>query len=79
LLSNDQKKLGIGASQKLMPMLGMYPEHCFKGIATGNESWFQYSSCSDSTFVDFRKSIVPKIRQDIYGQKTMITIVFASP
>jgi hypothetical protein len=33
-------------------MLEIYAEHYFEGIATGDESWFQYSSYSDSMFAD---------------------------
>jgi hypothetical protein len=57
-------------------MLGMYAEHYFEQIATGDESWFQYSSYSGSMFADSRESVVPRIRQDISGQQTMITIFF---
>jgi hypothetical protein len=38
LLSNDQKKLRVDASRKLLSLLGIYAEHNFKGIATGDES-----------------------------------------
>jgi hypothetical protein len=34
LLSDDQKKLRIDTSQKLLSMLEMYAEHYFEGIAT---------------------------------------------
>jgi hypothetical protein len=52
----------------------MYAEHNFEGIATGDESWFQYSSYSDSIFAGSRESVVPRIRQDISGQQTMFAI-----
>jgi histone-lysine N-methyltransferase SETMAR len=78
LLSNDQKKLRVDASRKLLSMLGMYAEHNFEGIAPGDESWFQYSSYSDSMFADSRESVVPRVRQGISGRKTMITIFFTS-
>jgi hypothetical protein len=67
LLSDDEKKLQIDASPKLLSMLGMNAENHFEGIAAGDESWFQYSSYSDSMFVDSRESMVPGIRQDISG------------
>jgi transposase len=43
LLSDDQKKLRVDASGKLLSLLGIYAEHNFKEIAIGDESWFQYS------------------------------------
>jgi hypothetical protein len=57
---------------------GMYAEHYCEGIATGDESRFPYSSYSDSMLADSRSSAVPRIRQDISGHKTMITILFTS-
>jgi hypothetical protein len=39
-LLSDQKKLPIDASRKLLSLLGIYAEHNFEGMATGNESWF---------------------------------------
>jgi hypothetical protein len=56
----------------------MYAEHNFEGIATGDESWFQYSSYSDSMFPGSRESVVPRIRRDISGQNTILTIFFTS-
>jgi predicted GIY-YIG superfamily endonuclease len=38
LLSDDQKKLQVDASRKLLSLLGMYAEHNIEGIATGDES-----------------------------------------
>jgi hypothetical protein len=61
-----------------LSLLGIYTEHNFKGIATGDESWFQYSSYSDSMFAGSRESIVPRIRRDITGKKTLLTILFPS-
>jgi hypothetical protein len=54
----------------------MYAEHNFEGIAIGNESWFQYSSYSNSMFAGSRESVVPKIQRDISGQKTILAIFF---
>jgi hypothetical protein len=59
-------------------MLGMYAEHYFEGIVTGDEFWFQYSSYSDSMSAVSRESVVPKVRRDISGQKTLLPICFPS-
>jgi hypothetical protein len=59
-------------------MLGMSAEHDFEGIAHGGESWFQYSSDSDSVFADSRERVVPRIRQDISGQKSIVAIFLRS-
>jgi hypothetical protein len=69
LLSDDQKKLRVDGSRKLLSLLAMYAEHHFEGIAAGDESWFQYSSYSDSMFAGSRESIAPRIRREISGQK----------
>jgi hypothetical protein len=78
LLSDDQKKLQVDASPMLLSLLGRYAEHNFKRIATGDESWFRYSSYSDSVFPGSRESVVPRIRRDISRQQTMLTIFFTS-
>jgi hypothetical protein len=59
-------------------LLGIYIEHNVKGIATGDEFWFQYSSYSDSLFAGARESVVPRIRRDISGRKTLLPICFPS-
>jgi hypothetical protein len=76
--SNELKKLRVDASRKLLFLLGIYVEHNFKGMATGDESWSQYSSYSDSIFADSGERVVPRIRQDIPGQKTLLPICFPS-
>jgi hypothetical protein len=72
LLSDDQKEFQVDASHKVLSMLGMYAEYNFEGITTGEESWFQYSSCFDSMFAGSRENALPRIRRDISGQKTMV-------
>jgi hypothetical protein len=59
-------------------MLEIDAKHYLEGIATGNESWFQYSSCSDSMFAGSKETLVSKIRQNIFGQKSLSAIVFTS-
>jgi hypothetical protein len=61
-----------------LSLLGIYAEHNFEGIATGDESWFQCSSYSDSMFTSSRESIVPRMRGDISGQQTLLPISFPS-
>jgi hypothetical protein len=78
LLSDDQKKFRVDGSRKLLSLLGIYAEHSFKEIAIGDESWFQYSSYSDSMLAGSRESVVPRIRRDISGQQTLFTVCFPS-
>jgi hypothetical protein len=59
-LSDGQKKLRVDASRKLLSLLGIDAEHNFKRIATGDESWFRYSSYSDLMFPGSRESVVPR-------------------
>jgi hypothetical protein len=78
LLSDEQKKVARDTSWKLWFLLGIYAEHNFKERAIGDESWFQYSSYSDSMIAGSRESVVPRIRPDIIGQKTLLPIFFPS-
>jgi hypothetical protein len=57
LPSNDQKKSWIAASRELRSLLRVCAEHNFETIATGDVSWFQYASYSDSIFVESRESV----------------------
>jgi hypothetical protein len=61
-----------------LSLLGINAEHNFKGIATGDESWFQYSSYSDLMFAGSKESVVPRIWRDISGQETLLPIFFPS-
>jgi hypothetical protein len=78
LLSGAQKKLWTVAFRKFLSMLGMSAEHDCEGIATGDNSWFQYSFYSDSMFAGSRENVMPRIRRDVSAPKTMITIFFTS-
>jgi hypothetical protein len=49
-----------------------------EGIASGDESWLQYSSYSDLIFAGSRESVVARIRRDISRQTTMLPIFFPS-
>jgi hypothetical protein len=61
-----------------LSLLGIDAEHNFNGIATGDESWFPYSSYSDSMGASSRESVVPRIRRDISAQKTLLPIFVPS-
>jgi hypothetical protein len=76
LFSDDQKTLRVDASRKLLSLLGIYAEHNFKGIATGDEFWCHYSSYFDSMFAGSRESIAPRTRRDSSGQKTLLPFSF---
>jgi hypothetical protein len=78
LLFDDQKKLRVDAPRKLLSLLGIDAEHNFKGIATGDESWFQCSSYSGSMFASSRESVGPRIRREISGQQTLLPIFVPS-
>jgi hypothetical protein len=73
LLSDDRAKLRVVSSRKLLSLLGTYAERNFKRIATGDESWFRYSSYSDSRFPGSRESVVPRIRRDISDKKLCLS------
>jgi hypothetical protein len=65
-------------SEMLHDMLQLYAGHNFKGITTGDESWFLYAIYGDSMFAISAREVVPRIKQNIYAKKTMITIFFTS-
>jgi hypothetical protein len=54
----------------------MYTRHNFEGMTIGHESWFHYSSYSNSMFDDSKENFLSRIQQDIFAPKTMITIFF---
>jgi hypothetical protein len=56
----------------------LYAEHNFKGIMTGGESWFLYTTYGDSVFAISAREVVPRTKQNIYDKKTMVTIFFTS-
>jgi hypothetical protein len=51
-------------------------ENHFEGIATGDESWFQYSDPSAKMFAQSLTHVIPKTQQAIKMKQTMITIFF---
>jgi transposase len=76
LRSNAEKKLRVDASRKLLSLLGICAEHHFERIATDDESWFQYASCSDSMFAGSRESVVSRIRPDFPDKKLCFPVAF---
>jgi hypothetical protein len=65
-------------SETLLDMLQLYGEHNFKGIATGDESWFLYTTSGDSMFAISPRDVVPRTKQNISAKKIMVTIFFTS-
>jgi hypothetical protein len=78
LLSKDQKKSWIAALRELRSLQQVCAEYDFEAIAPRDESWFQYAFCSDLMFTESRERFVPRIRQGISGQETMIPLFFTS-
>jgi hypothetical protein len=66
---NDQSKV-------LLDMFQLYAEHNFKGIRTGDESWFLYITYGDLMFATSVREVVSRTKQNISAKKTMITIFF---
>jgi hypothetical protein len=62
----------------LLNMLQLYAEHNFKGITTGDESWFLYTTYGDSMFATSAREVVSRTKQNISAKKTIITIFFTS-
>jgi hypothetical protein len=77
-LSEAQKKCGVDQSRSVHDMLQLYARHNFGGITTGDESWFLYSTYTNSMFAVSAAEVVPRTKQNISARKTMVTIFFTS-
>jgi hypothetical protein len=65
-------------SEMLFDILQLYAEPNFEGIATGDESWFLYTTYGDSMFATSAREVVPRTKQNVSATKTRVTIFFTS-
>jgi hypothetical protein len=77
-LSETQKKCRVDQSRSVPDMLQLYARHNFGGITTGDESWFLYSTYTNSMFAVSAAEVVSRTKQNISAWKTMVTIFFTS-
>jgi len=78
LLTPQQKEMRVEKARTLLSLLEGKVETNFRGIATGDESWFQYSYQSDHMYCPTFDDVVPRFSQDIGTKKIMVTIFFTS-
>jgi transposase len=75
-LSEAEKKGRVDQSRSVLDMLQLYARHNVEAITTGNESWFLYSTHTNSMFAVSAAEVVPRTKQNISTRKTMVTIFF---
>jgi hypothetical protein len=74
--SDPQNVKRVEASTELLHILNELQVDSFDGIATGDESWFQYLYESSALCVKSPHDITPRTRPGIGLKKTMFTIFF---
>jgi histone-lysine N-methyltransferase SETMAR len=78
LLSGIQKAKKVEASTELLQILNDLEADSFDGIATGDESWFQYLYESSALFAKSPGDVTPRTSQEIDVKKPMFTIFFTN-
>jgi hypothetical protein len=68
----------IEASTEPLQILNDLKADSFDGIATGDESWFQYLYELSAMFAKSPGDVTPRTRQEIGVKKTMFTIFFTN-
>jgi histone-lysine N-methyltransferase SETMAR len=75
-LSDPRKLKRVDASTELLQILNDLEADSFDGIASGDESWFQYLYESSAMGAKSPGDVTPRTRQGIGVKKTMFTIFF---
>jgi hypothetical protein len=68
-LSSAQQMDRVEASKEMLRILQESEANHFDGIATGDESWFQYLDSSSEMFARSRSDIVPRMRHGLGTKK----------
>jgi hypothetical protein len=69
----------VEASTKMLRLVHESEKNHFKGIATGDEYWFEYYDPSSKMFPRSPTDGIPRTRHEIGTKQIMITIVFTQP
>jgi hypothetical protein len=77
-LSDRQKVKRVEASTELVQILNDLEADSFDGIATGDQSWFQYLYESSAVFLKSPRDVIPRTRKEMGVKKTMFTIFFTN-
>jgi hypothetical protein len=78
LLDDVQKNHRPASAIELLKLLWGREVYDFDGIATGNESWFQYDYELREMFAAWRDKVTPFVWTRLMVQKVMITVFFTS-
>jgi hypothetical protein len=73
-LNPSQKVQRVEAAKLLLQILQMLQPNAFDGIATGDESWFQYVDMSNSMFAPSRDLAATRTSDADRTKKTMLTV-----
>jgi histone-lysine N-methyltransferase SETMAR len=68
----------VNSSRALLQLLQKLQPFDFKGITTGDESWFSYEYESVSMFAPSADMVLPRWRAGFQVKKTMITVFFTA-
>jgi hypothetical protein len=68
----------VEASIEILLILHKPEENNFEGIATGDESWFQYSYPSSKMFARSPTDVIPRTHKAIGTKKVMRTVFFTA-
>jgi hypothetical protein len=68
----------VEASTELLQILNDLQADSFPGIATGDESWFQYLYESSTMFAKSPSDVTSRTRQEIGVKKTVFTVFFTN-
>jgi hypothetical protein len=68
-LTSSQKAERADGARSLLAVLRMKQEDSFRGITTGDESWFLYAYQSDHMYVQSGSDVIPQERHTIWAKK----------
>jgi hypothetical protein len=64
-VSDTQKAARVEAAKEILRILQESETNDFDGVATGDESWFQYSTASLKKFARSAADVIPRTRQAV--------------
>jgi hypothetical protein len=77
-LNPSQKVQRVEPAKLLLQILQMLQPNAVDGIATGDESWFQYMYISNSAFAPSRNLAATRTKDADRTKKTMLTVFFTT-
>jgi hypothetical protein len=68
-LSHPYKVTRVEAAKEMLEIVQESETNDFDGLATGDQSWFQYITASSKIFARSATDIIPRTRQAIAANK----------